>query len=48
MHLAVPAALAVLAAALGFGFGFVALTWPLLWTALVLIAGIVFALSGGD
>jgi hypothetical protein len=35
-------------AALGFGFAFVALTWPLLWAALVLIAGILFGLSGGD
>jgi hypothetical protein len=34
--------------ALGFGFAFVALTWPLLWAALVLIAGILFGLSGGD
>lgn len=37
-----------LIAALGFGFAFVALTWPLLWAALVLIAAFLFGLSVGD
>jgi hypothetical protein len=35
-------------AALGFGFAFVALTWPLLWAALALIAEIVFSPFGWD